>query len=361
MGISNVESYSCANGENAHLGLMSNGARIQLHPGGETAFYKHIDLKQLDHAWEKLQHAPHKLIRDTKSYLVEASFRSSAGCKEMVERTGVVISKCYDAQLSPDFDNPMESKFAFLLEDFAPSDGWYQRWLVQDGDECKAVLSSMAKIHAFFWEGSSFWKNEDAAKEFEGGVWKSGSYVQPKAHNVDQWKKVATEWEKKRTKVERQLSSKDYWDNLGERLRSIAGECGRLAHPFADKVLSKSYRKYRTFTHGDAKSANIFFRRSKDGDDKKIQIGLIDFQWAGFGLAATDVAHFITAAVDADLLVDGGEDFLLKYYYDELSRYLVEYGAFGTVEEARKSFGYDIFQEQYEIAVLDICRLGEYM
>ena len=39
-----------------------------------------------------------------------------------------------------------------------------------------------------------------------------------------------------------------------------------------------------------------------------MDVGLIDFQWSGFGLAATDIAHFITSAVHADLLNDGGEE-----------------------------------------------------
>lgn len=356
MSIDKVESYDCPE-EDAFRGLMSNGGRLRLHPGGETAFYKRIVFEHLDHAREKLKKSPHKLVRDTKSYLVVADFLSSLGCKEMVQKTGVCIPRCYDAQLEPDFDNPMKSKFTFLLEDFAPEDGWYQRWLIDEVTECEAALSSLAKIHAFFWYGSDFWKNKDAANEFEDAVWKSGSYIQPKAQNANQCQKVAQKWKQERWKVEKELSELNFWDNLGERLQSVSEWCGRQAHPFAHEDLSETYRKYRTFTHGDPKSANIFMR--KDGTDE-LQVGLIDFQWSGFGLAATDVAHFMSAAVDADLLVDGGERCLMKYYYVELQQYLVEYGAFDSVEDAENEFGYNLFEEQYEIAMLDICRLGEY-
>uniref|UniRef100_A0A7R9ZE50 CHK kinase-like domain-containing protein n=1 Tax=Pseudictyota dubia TaxID=2749911 RepID=A0A7R9ZE50_9STRA len=353
MGIANVESYICPE-KDAFRGFMSNACRVQLLPGGETAFYKRIVFEDLDHAQEKLRHAPFKLVRDAQSCQVVASFLSSKACRSVVEKTGVHIPKCYDAQLRPNHSKPIKSKFSFLLEDLSPSDGWYQQWLLHDIEECKATLSTYAKIHAFFWDGSSFWNDADAAKELEAAVWESGSYVQPEAQSFDQCKIVAKEWAEKRLKFEKELSSFDYWDDLGERLESVAENCGRLAHPFADDTLSESYKKYRTFTHGDPKQANLLFRRSSEST---LEVGLIDFQWAGFGLAASDIAHFITSAVHADRLVDGGEEILLRYYFDELQKYLVEFGAFDTVEDARKGFSFSTFMDQYEVATLDICRL----
>ena len=82
-----------------------------------------------------------------------------------------------------------------------------------------------------------------------------------------------------------------------------------------------------------------------------------DFQWSGFGLASTDIAHFMTAAVHADLLNHGGEAALLKHYYEKLNDYLVEFGAFTTVDDAVKNLSYDAFMMQYDTAFLDICRL----
>jgi thiamine kinase-like enzyme len=358
MGINNVDSYTCPE-QDAFRGFMSDACRVQLRPGGETAFYKRIVFEDLDHAWDKLKNSPFKLRRDAKSYQVVASFLSSEACQDMKRHTGVCIPKCYDVQLRTNDANPIESKYSFLLEDFSPSDGWYQEWLLCDMKECKKSLSMFAKIHAFFWHGSSFWKNDvQVARDFEAGIWKSGSYVQPEAQNtktVNQCKIVAKEWATKRLRFEKELSSFDYWDNLGERLESMAEECGRLAHPFADDSLSESCKKYRTFTHGDPKAANLFFRH--DSTKSELQVGLIDFQWSGFGLAATDIAHFLTSGVHADLLVNGGELRLLRYYFDELQTHLVEFGAYSNAAEAAKSFRYGKFIDQYEIGVLDICRL----
>lgn len=359
MGISGIESYICPETE-AFRGFMSNGCRVYLLSDNNqqqvitTAFYKRIDFSDLKHSWDKFKSAPHKIQRDLNSYQVVAAFLHSQACHQLTTTTGIHIPKCFDVQSRPNHSNPMESKFTFLLEDL--NQGWYQRWLLDDLTETEAVLSVYAKMHAFFWTGSKFWSNPDAAKEFEEAVWKSGSYVQPEAQGMDQWKTVKREWQSKRLKFANELSSFEYWDNLGERLQSVSEKCGFLAHPFADDALSKEYHKYRTYTHGDPKQANIFFRQSESGDDE-LEVGLIDFQWSGFGLAATDIAHFVTSAVHADLLVDGGEERLLHYYFDELQKYLVEYGVYKTSNEALANFGYDTFLEQYEIGVLDICRL----
>lgn len=356
MGVSKVESYSCPE-EDAFRGFMSNACRVKLLPGGESAFYKCIVFSDLGHAWEKARTAPFKLVRDSKSYEVVAAFLQSKACALMVEKTGVKIPKCYDAKLEPNESKPIESKFSFLLEDLCPDNGWYQEWLLDEKEECKAALTTYAKIHAFFWHGSSFWNDFDAASELEAAVWPSGSYVQPHAQNSDQYDQcevIAKEWTTKRMKFEKYMKSLDYWDNLGERLEKVAKECGRQAHPFAEEEsFSNDYQKYRTFCHGDPKQANIFFRRL----DSEIQVALIDYQWSGFGLAASDIAHFITSAVHADMLNDGGEDCLMIYYYDELQKHLVEYGAFASASDAREGYSYEIFTHQYETAVLDLCRL----
>jgi thiamine kinase-like enzyme len=133
----------------------------------------------------------------------------------------------------------------------------------------------------------------------------------------------------------------------------VAHECGKLAHPFAQDDTSGSFSKYKTFTHGDPKQSNFLFKQTGSG----VEVGLIDFQWAGFGLAATDVAHFLSAAVHADRLVDGGETSLLRYYFHNLQLFLVEFGAFPSVDDVNKHFDYDEFLQQYETGVLDLCRL----
>jgi len=168
----------------------------------------------------------------------------------VIDKAGLRIPKCYDAKLLPNDANPIESKFSLLLEDFAPSDGWSQRWLLQSEDEVKATLTTFAKLHAFFWEGSTFYNDKEATTELESGVWESASYVQPKLQTLNQCQDVAKGWASSKLKCQKELESFDYWDNLGERLESVAEENGRLAHPFAVDELKDEYKKYRTYTHG---------------------------------------------------------------------------------------------------------------
>merc|ERR1712150_147245 len=219
------------------------GGRIRLFPGGETAFYKSVFFEEIDFAMEKAKNNPHVLMWDTQSNLVAASFLTSKACKGVTKATGVRIPRCYDAQAVPDYDNPVKSKFSFLFEDFDPIN-WYQIWLLDDDKLCKSSLKALARIHAYFWEGSTFWNDADAAKELEEAIWKSGSHGQPLVQNT--CSAVAKEWKIKREKFRKELSTFGYWDDLGERLESVAEECGRLAHPFADDSTAESYKKYRT-------------------------------------------------------------------------------------------------------------------
>ena len=49
-----------------------------------------------------------------------------------------------------------------------------------DASEAAAALRSLAKLHGFFWAGSTFWREggEEAA-EMAAAVWPSGAYWQP--------------------------------------------------------------------------------------------------------------------------------------------------------------------------------------
>jgi len=151
--------------------------------------------------------------------------------------------------------------------------------------------------------------------------------------------------------------------SLGRRLEEVAAIVGRESHPFSEEPKGNDeYLKYRTLIHGDPKHANFFFRRRQVSDDEeeKIEVGVIDFQWSGFGLAATDVAHHITSAISSSAVsLDGkGEDYLLDHYYSCLSKELVKFGVGKNVEEIETTiFPREVLQKQYEVAVLDVCRI----
>ncbi len=210
------------------------------------------------------------------------------------------INQVFASDLRPvTSESPKEllnSRFSIFLEYFQKSDGWDQSWLLTK-EEAKAALSELAKMHGYFWQGSDFWKEENGklGDDLESIVWRNGGYMQPKLQGYEQLKKVRSGWEARYPTFEEdlkkipELRDSDI-QSLGIRLEEVAPMVGREAHPFSDDTKENAqYMKYRTLIHGDPKHANFFFRRrhASTGEDECIEVGVIDFQWSGFGLAAT--------------------------------------------------------------------------
>ena len=158
----------------------------------------------------------------------------------------------------------------------------------------------------------------------------------------------------------------------------VAVDVGAASHPFGlDKPTggetSGEFAKWRTLIHGDAKAANVFLRDSAEHAEG-VEIGLIDFQWMGFGLGVVDATHVIAASVDPQALGfpegdttgaslrDGAFNSnaahdLFKHYYEEFIDASVLNGAAGSSEEARALWPMEEAAEQYDCAILDFSRV----
>jgi len=385
-----LKGYSVPNTD-AWRGMMSNGARYRLkwssdpststswnkscndlHPPTDI-FLKRVVMKELIHARDKVKTAPHKLVRDVKSYQVETEFLTSEACRLLIDEARLNLNKVLGSDLRPvSSSSPvqlLDSKFYIFLEYMQESDGWSHQWLL-DEEGTKSALAAMAKMHAYFWKGSTFWSKDSGkvGEELESIVWKNGGYMQPKLQGVDQFKKVDEGYRSRVDSFRDLLVDNPELDgvnieNLGSRLEPLSPLIGAEAHPFESceglaSIDNGSFQKYRTLIHGDPKQANFFFRRNQETD--KLDVGIIDFQWCGFGLCATDVAHHISAAVSSDCLsLDGTKEAaLLDHYYSCLASALIEFGVASTIEEVRSStFPREVLQKQYEVALLDICRM----
>ena len=168
--------------------------------------------------------------------------------------------------------------------------------------EARAALRALARLHGFFWEGGAFWaRGGEAAAELRGAVWPSGAYWQPSMQTDEQWAALADKYALHARKLGARFLDapelRGIAGGLGARLQAVARAAADAAHPFdprAGAAAAADAARYRTVVHGDPKAANLFFRpRAKAaGDDAGgLEVGMIDLQWAGFGLAATDVAH----------------------------------------------------------------------
>jgi len=338
----------------AEGGRVEEGAASSL---PRSVYYKRIVMGDLEHVRLKARTAPLKIARDVRSYEVEVGFLGSAACREL-SAAGVPVPQAFAAQLEPCSSDLIESRFSVLLEDFSPEDGWHQGLFVTP-DQAPTALAALARVHGFFWEGSAFWRRGGApVEELEAAVWPSGAYWQPDMQPPEQMDEVAAKWDRHRGAFAGLPGvAEDDLASIGERLQAVAREVGAEAHPFGSTGAGRrGSAGSRTLIHGDPKAANLFFRERPDAAG--LEVGLIDFQWSGFGLAATDIAYFLGAGCDAQCLsADGAaEGALLDVYWSHLQGALVEFGAAASPEEARVLFPRDALQRQYEAAILDLCR-----
>jgi 3'-phosphoadenosine 5'-phosphosulfate (PAPS) 3'-phosphatase len=357
-------------------GLMSDACRLYFKWSSDedarlprSAFYKKVDMGNLEYMRTKQITQPLKIARDSKSYAVESSFLASKAAKAL-EHAGIGVPICYAADLRPTPSDPIESKFSLLVEDFHPDDGWEQARMLAP-DQAKCALQALARMHAFFLPGSHFRKSaSDDDEDVLNVVWNSGGYWQPDMQPPEQMDIIESAWETHMQSFGAAIDAEPTIDasiaaTVGARLQAHAKRIGAETHPFsacpgAEDVLRRGGARLaalQTIIHGDPKSGNIFERRREDDDSW--EIGLIDFQWTGVGLGGTDLGHFVCASVAPEgLSADGvAENALVDAYYEAFSTAAVEFGAASSVETVPEELlTREELQVQYENGVLDTMR-----
>ena len=262
--------------KDAERGLMSHTCRLSLkwnddpsisHPLPTSCFYKRIDMSSLEHLRYKAIKQPTKVARDVRSYEVEGTFLASNAVKALKATGTISIPKCYYNDARKHSTDPIESKFALLLEDFSPSIGWRQVKML-DHEESKAALVALARFHAFFLPSSSYRRSISKEDEEELGqcIWNSGGYWQPNMQ-PNQVEILKEAWEETHMKNFDEAFRNDEYlqenvdlSSLGERLQEHARMIGAEAHPFsgcegADDVMADQQRATRlkamkTVIHG---------------------------------------------------------------------------------------------------------------
>ena len=374
-------------------GLMSDAVRLELAWGEpsagmpSTAFYKRVKLGDLEYARTKAVTQPMKIARDVKSAGVEAAFLACFEVTSALAAANVRVPRCFSAELRPDAADPIESAFALVLEDFAPANGWHQERLLNPA-QARATLSTLARMHATFTAAASAARNDRGAllALLERAVWPAGAYWQPDMQPASQMTTVASTWRDTHLPAFREafqacLPADVDVETLGERLQTVARDAGAASHPFGldaptGAEASGTFAKWRTLIHGDAKAANVFLRTAPEAPEG-VEVGLIDFQWMGFGLGVVDAAHVIAASVDPETLGfadgdaegsslsrdgvggfdEGAVPALFVHYYDEFIDASVSNGAAGSLEEARRTWPFEEALAQYDEAILDFSRV----
>jgi len=313
---------------------------------GHSAFFKRIVLRELPSAVEKAKSLPYKLERDVKANMNENNFLKLTATEKfnLTEESNssnecdgkAQIVRAYDCQARVYTDNPIDSKFTLLLEDFSEKNGWKQFPLL-DENNMKSTLQALAKFHAFFWL-----KDKQGSDEVRTLLWEVATYWDLEKQPAGQiellensFKRLIRDFKIANSDVEEQNM---FGKNYGLKLSEIAKELNDAVHNSPDK---------QTIIHGDPKSPNFFFKKVGD----KTNVGMIDFQWTGAGLCATDVAYAIWTCPQLSVLER--EDDLVQYYHAQLVKYLQELYPEQMVEAWLTK---DQFLQEYKVCFLDLSR-----
>merc|ERR1712066_247474 len=102
--------------------------------------------------------------------------------------------------------------------------------------------------------------------------------------------------------------------SIGPRLQAVARSVAWRLRPAVGGVDGGA--KDFTITHGDFKQANMFFRSQASSMQSCLpEIAVIDWQWSGAGVAATDV-FFLCAMALSDGSVENYVSDVLKVYHE---------------------------------------------
>ena len=361
---SRVTAYTCPE-TSAQRYLMSHAARIFLKydnnciKGPESIFYKRCVMRDLPHVAKKASTTPLKLSRDITSYQVEAAFLSSAACKKLSYSGDVNVASCYRSEQFANMQSPIDSSFTLFLSDFAPHDGWSQSALLND-NQLKVGVVALAKFHAFFWNGGIHNKrlaSEDVV-ELASAVWPVATHWAPSRQAPDMMQNITSTWEKHNYGDENLGFGNGCTAhrNLGKRLQEVATEIAAQCHFDSSEMNQQQQHPHSTIIHGDAKSGNLFYRRTSDDHDQVV--GLIDFQWTGFGLGSVDLAYFVASCAQSDAVDVLGEKemTLLQCYHSTLLASIEKLQRPGSEPPVLPTLVE--LKNQYENALLDVFRIA---
>ena len=197
-------------------------------------------------------------------------------------------------------------------------------------DQCRSCLAAVAQLHAAAWQDTALL--ERAERELSKASFHLSTRNPKELAGIESaWAGFCEAFSAEMQ--EAGLANQPDILDLGRRLAAVAEYTSRQVSPAPKEP-------FATLIHGDYKSMNAFLPRKPD--DPAI---LVDFASCGPGLGMSDVAMHIHHAVVPENLENGGEEALVKYYWQCLQNSLndVEY----PWEEALR---------HYKLAVVDYGR-----
>ncbi|GBG30930.1 Inositol monophosphatase 3 [Hondaea fermentalgiana] len=316
----------------------SAACRIRCSPAG-SVFYKRVALRELPYAIFKSKTTPMKLLRDVKSTGVEVAFLNAADTKRFAELAQGCprLALPYRIDSIPHFDVPLDSRFGIFLPDLCKEDGWEQ-YPYLPTPLLALTLEALARFHAFYWiEGTP---EDSPGRNVAPHLWETGTYWHLGQQPKGQLDLIEGNW----ARIHKSLGFSEDVRGLGSVVRDLAVEASIRTHGIDQdgKPVQPARREPQTVVHGDSKSPNFLFKAETK------EIGLIDFQWSGSGLAATDVAYSIAASCTPESLRD--YKVLVDGYYAALMKAFDELGAKTAKIPSREEFEQDFLWAWVDLA-----------
>lgn len=198
--------------------------------------------------------------------------------------------------------------------------------------EAEATVEWLAAFHARHWLGlpdspvlpyDALWSR--------GGHWTLEKREHEVCHIEREWARLVSSFPGV-PELERRR-------DLGERLQRRAGDIARCAHA-----------RTNTLLHGDLKAANIIMPNAVSGALVPI---VFDWQWAGPGCAAADLAFFIATSLSRE--ASEMEDALVTLYHERLTARLRARGS-SEADRAADSIDMETLRRDMDANIVDYVR-----
>jgi Ecdysteroid kinase-like family len=207
-------------------------------------------------------------------------------------------------------------------------------------------LKAVARMHAAAWQNPSLL---EVCEERLSRASFHLSMRNPKelAGIVDSWDAFCKAFE---SHLKMEGLDTEAFVNLGRRIERLAVHVSHLVSP-------GPHDTFATLVHGDYKALNVFLPRTdvesdSDNNGNEDNCLMVDFASCGVGLGMSDVAMHVRHAVEPHHLAHGGEQDLVRQYWESLQQLLL---ALHDADAARE-YTWEVAWWHYKLAVIDYFR-----
>lgn len=214
-------------------------------------------------------------------------------------------------------------------------------------EECQHCLHAVARLHA------AAWQDVDLLTFAEERLSKASFHL--RMRNPKELAGIERTWQDFVQAFELPLQDCGLWQVTS--FQQMGQRMARLAEYVSDQVSPQPTDRYATLIHGDYKSMNVFLPQKQQcavsnyddlptndiADDHAV---LVDFASTGVGLGMSDLAMHIRHAVLPEHLQNGGEEALVRYYWEYLCTHI----------SGETQYPWEDAWRHYRLAVVDYFR-----